>query len=166
MLITKEIRIDMAHRVCFHKSKCRSLHGHNYKIEVWVDDKVIDTYWASDFGMVIDFSDLKQIMMEELDERFDHGAVFFNEDPYRADLEAMISKGDQNPDKLHFVDFMPTAENLCKHWYNLLEPRLKEFGIAIAHVKIWETVTSTAIYTKENKASEIRAEQILKYNNL
>jgi 6-pyruvoyl-tetrahydropterin synthase len=77
----------------------------------------------------------------------------------------MIHKGSQNPNKLHFVDFMPTAENLCKHWYNLLEPRLKEFGIAIAHVKIWETPTSTAIYTKENKLSEIMAEEILKYNN-
>lgn len=166
MLITKEIEIDMAHRVCFHKSKCRNLHWHRYKIEVGVDDRVIDTYGSSDYGMVIDFSDLKAVMIEELDERFDHGAVFFKEDPYRVDLEVMIYRWEQNPDKLHFVDFMPTAENLCKYWYNIIEPRLKEFNIAIAHVKIWETPTSTAIYTKENKASEIRAEQILKYNNL
>ena len=43
MLITKEIEIDAAHRVPNHKSKCRTFHGHRYRIEVGVDDKVIDT---------------------------------------------------------------------------------------------------------------------------
>lgn len=150
MLITKEIEIDMAHRVCFHKSKCRNLHGHRYKIEVWVDDKVIDTHWASDYGMVIDFSDLKQIMIEELDERFDHGAVFYAQDPYRQDLESMIRLGDQNPDKLHFVDFMPTAENLANYWFQLLFKPLLDKNIKLAHVKVWETPTSTALVTSEN----------------
>lgn len=147
MLITKEIEIDMAHRVCFHRSKCRNLHGHRYKIEVGVDDKIIEEVGASDCGMVIDFSDLKQVMMEELDERFDHGAVFYQHDKYRNFLEGMIMIGDQNPNKLHFVDFIPTAENLCKHWFELMEPKLKERGIQIAHIKVWETPTSTAIYT-------------------
>lgn len=97
--------------------------------------------------MVIDFSDLKQIMIEELDVRFDHGAIFYAQDPYRQDLESMIHLGDQNPDKLHFVDFMPTAENLVKYWFSLLRERLFLKGIKLAHVKAWETPTSTAIYT-------------------
>jgi len=124
MLITKQIEIDMAHRVCFHKSKCRNLHWHRYAIEVWVDDKLIDEYGHSSYGMVIDFSDLKAIMMQELDERFDHGAVFYENDPYRKDLEAMIALWDQNPAKLHFVNYVPTVENLVKHWFALLKPRL------------------------------------------
>lgn len=165
MLITKEIEIDMAHRVCFHKSKCRNLHWHRYKIEVGVDDKIIDTYGSSDYGMVIDFSDLKAVMIEELDDRFDHGAVFFKEDPYVSLLESIIHLNDQNPYKMHFVDFMPTAENLCKYWYNILEPKLKGFNIAIAHVKIWETPTSTAVYTKGNKRAEEGAKEILKLFN-
>jgi len=154
MLITKEIEIDMAHRVPFHKSKCRNLHWHRYKIEVWVDDKIIDTHWAADQGMVIDFSDLKEIMMTEIDEKFDHWSVFYKHDLYVSLLKDMIALWDQKPEKMHYVDFIPTAENLCKHWYGLIEWPLKDRWIAIAHVKIWETPTSTAIYTKQNKYEE------------
>lgn len=149
MLVTKEIEIDMAHRVCFHKSKCRNLHGHRYKIEVWVNDKIIKEYGQSDFWMVIDFSDLKQIMMEEIDERFDHWAIFFEKDPYKEKLLEMIALWDQKPEKLHFVNFVPTAENLSKYWFELLKPRLQLKGIKITHVKIYETPTSTAIYTSD-----------------
>lgn len=160
MLITKEIEIDMAHRVCFHRSKCRNLHGHRYKIEVGVDDKLIEEVGASDYGMVIDFSDLKQIMIEEIDEKFDHGAVFYSKDLYRSKLEEMISLGDQNPEKLHFVGFMPTAENLCRYWFSLLLPKLEYRGIRLSHVKVWETPTSTAICTRQNDIDNPLVEEI------
>lgn len=142
MLITKEIEIDMGHRVPNHKSKCRNLHGHRYKIEVGVDDKVITAKGTSDEGMVIDFSDLKQIMMEELDHKFDHGFVIYNEDEFSKIFEGLKSTG-QN---IQFVDFIPTAENLAKYWYQLMKPRLGSKGIKINHVKIWETPSSTATY--------------------
>jgi len=148
MLITKEIEIDMAHRVPNHKSKCRNLHWHRYKIEVWVDDKLIDEKGSSSEWMVIDFWDLKLVMIEELDERFDHWAVFYSKDIYRDDLERMIDLWVQNPTKLHFVSFIPTAENLCRYWFNLIEAPLKERGVKIKHLKVWETPTSTAIYSK------------------
>ena len=61
MLITKCLEIDMGHRVPNHKSKCATPHGHRYKIEVGVDDKVIDTKGVSDEGMVIDFGDKRFI---------------------------------------------------------------------------------------------------------
>ena len=156
MLITKEIEIDMAHRVCFHKSKCRNLHGHRYKIEVGVDDKVKDGYGESDYGMVIDFSDLKQTMMDEIDEKFDHGAVFYVNDPYRTKLEEILELQDQRKDKMHFVDFMPTAENLSKYWFQLIKPKLDDKGIQLYHVKVWETPTSTAIYTITNYNEDIQ----------
>jgi 6-pyruvoyltetrahydropterin/6-carboxytetrahydropterin synthase len=143
MLITKEIEIDMAHRVPNHKSKCQNLHGHRYKIEVGVDDKIIDTKGSSDEGMVIDFGDLKQIMMEEIDQKFDHNGIFYKDDTNRVSLELIST---EQPKDILFVDFIPTAENLAKYWYELLEPRLKERGIKIKHLKVWETPTSTAIY--------------------
>lgn len=108
-----------------------------------VDDKVIDTEGTPDEGMVIDFSDLKQIMMDELDTKFDHNAVFYEKDQNRESLEKMNSLQTK---KMHFVSFIPTAENLAKHWYGIIKPKLQEKGIKIAHVKIWETPTSTATY--------------------
>ena len=44
------------------------------------------------------------------------------------------------------VEFVPTAENIAKYFYELLEKPLKKRKIAINHVKIWETPTSTATY--------------------
>lgn len=142
MLITKEIEIDMGHSVTNHKSKCRNIHGHRYKIEVGVDDKVITESGSSDEGMVIDFSDLKEIMMEEIDGGYDHGFVIWDQDPRVEAFKEWMSEGQ----KIVVVDFVPTAENLVKHWYELIKPRLQERNIRIKHVKIWETPTSTAIY--------------------
>ncbi len=144
MLVTKQIEIDMAHRVPNHKSKCKNLHGHRYKIELGCDDKIIDTRGVSDEGMVIDFSDMKQILMDEIDTKFDHGAIFYYNDPIVNIINQL--KEFQNPIKIHFVDFIPTAENLCKYWYQLLKEPLEQRNIKIKYVKVWETPTSTAIY--------------------
>lgn len=149
MIITKEIEIDMAHRVPNHKSKCRNLHGHRYKIEVGVDDKIIDKKWDSSEWMVIDFSDLKEIIIREIDNRFDHWAVFYKEDKILPALNLILQIQDQDQSKIHFVDFIPTAENLAKYWFWLLEyPLLKEKWIKLSFVKVFETPTSTALYSK------------------
>lgn len=80
MLITKTIEIDMGHRVPNHKSKCRNLHGHRYSIEVGVDDILISAPGSSSEGMVMDFGDLKEVMMSVLDKGFDHGFVMYSRD--------------------------------------------------------------------------------------
>jgi 6-pyruvoyltetrahydropterin/6-carboxytetrahydropterin synthase len=148
MLVTKFIEIDMGHRVTNHKSKCSSLHGHRYKVEVGVDDKIINTPGISDEGMVIDFGDIKSILMQEVDAKFDHGYVLWEGD------RMVNAMKDDKATKLIIVDFIPTAENLSRYWYNLIKPRLEERKIAIKYVKVWETPTSTAIYTKEDEMSE------------
>lgn len=147
MLITKEIEIDMGHRVPNHKSKCRNLHGHRYKIEVGVDDKVIDEKGVSNEGMVIDFSDLKEIMMQKIDAKYDHGLVLYDKDDF---VEVFMTTR-FSEQKLVVIPFIPTAENLAKHWFELLEQPLKKRNIKLSYVKVWETPTSTAIYTLNDK---------------
>lgn len=144
MLITKQIEIDLGHRVPNHKSKCKNIHGHRYRIEVGVDDKVIQSVGASDEGMVIDFGDLKEIMMEEIDAKFDHGFVVYEKDEFINIFSSLSNKGM----KMLFKDFIPTAENLARHWYDLIKLKLQEKGIKIAHVKVWETPSSTALYNE------------------
>jgi len=150
MLISKQIEIDLGHRVPNHKSKCRNLHGHRYIIEVGVDDKVISIPGASNEGMVIDFGDLKQIMMEQIDAEYDHGFVMYDFDEF-ADIFKQIKYKNNLFQKIIFVPFIPTAENLSKHWFEKIKPFLKEKQIAIKYVKVWETPTSTAIYTIEDE---------------
>jgi len=146
MLVTKEIEIDMGHRVPNHKSKCRNFHGHRYKIEVGVNDKIITTPGQSDEGMVIDFGDLKEIMMQEIDKKYDHGFVMWAGDTYYNIFKNLYIEDSM---KIIFVPFIPTAENLAKHWYMILATKLFDRGIKIHHVKVWETPTSTAVCQEE-----------------
>ena len=146
MLITKFIEIDMGHRVTNHKSRCANFHGHRYRIVVGVDDRVVVTPGTSDEGMVIDFSDVKAIMVEEIDAKYDHGFVLWEGDEF-ATFFADRQKAGM---RVILVPFIPTAENLAKHWFTLLAKRLIERDIAIKFVEVYETPTSTARYTAEN----------------
>jgi len=147
MLITKQIEIDMGHRVPNHKSKCRNLHGHRYCIEVGVDDKIISVKGRADEGMVIDFGDLKDIMMKEIDEVYDHGFIMYDHDDFKDLFEGLKETGQ----KIIFVPFVPTAENLAQHWFKILNFPLTQKEIKLSYVKVWETPTSTAIYTLTDK---------------
>jgi len=143
MLITKTIEIDMGHRVPNHKSKCRNFHGHRYVFEVGVDDVVVGTKGMSNEGMVIDFSDLKSVMMMCIDERFDHGFMMADSDPL---LKAFSKIAIDEQMKFIVVPFIPTAENIAKYVYYLMKAELIKYKIKIKHVKVWETPTSTATY--------------------
>lgn len=143
MLITKEIEIDMGHRVPNHKSKCKNMHGHRYRIEVGVDDKVITLPGSSDEGMVIDFGDLKLIMIEEIDAIYDHSFTVYEQDEFIEFFKDLLYNRGQ---KINIVNFVPTAENLAKHWYELLKKNLEDVSIKIHHVKVYETPTSSATY--------------------
>lgn len=147
MLVTKEIDIDMGHRVPNHKSKCKTPHGHRYTIELGCDDKIIDESGASNEGMVIDFSDMKEVMMEIIDKPYDHCGTFWEGEPENV-KEAIKIFYSNCPKEVIFVPFIPTAENLAKHWYELMEPELKKRGVKIKYVKVNETRTSSAIYEK------------------
>lgn len=165
MLIKRKIEIDMGHRVPNHKSKCRNFHGHRYVIVAGVDDKIITTQGSSDEGMVIDFGDLKEILMHYIDSKFDHGFVMYEKDKY-AEVFKVLQKGglfehqdieewkeldstDENIQKIIFVPFIPTAENLAKYWFEIIEGPLKERGIKLKLLEVWETPNSVAIYEVE-----------------
>lgn len=140
MLISKTIEIDTGHRVPNHKSKCRNLHGHRYVIEAGVEGDLVKQEGASDEGMVIDFSDLKAVMVEEIHDKYDHGFIMFRDDDFAGVFDTFVGQN------IHFVPFIPTAENLAKFWFDSIKGRLLERGIKLVFVKVWETPTSTAIY--------------------
>ena len=130
----------MGHRVTNHKSKCSSLHGHRYKIEVGVDDKLVTKRGASDEGMVIDFGDLKKVLVDRIDRHYDHGFVIWEKDP----MAPFLRKDKKT--KLVEVSFIPTAENLASLWGEAVKDALRRKGIKMQYLKVWETPTSTATY--------------------
>ncbi len=148
MLITKEIEVDVAHRLPNHASKCRNLHGHRYRIEVGIDDKIINNSDSSSDGMVIDFADVKKVMMEHIDTIYDHNSIFQDSDPLLPELLNMLKKFQEKEPIV--VEFAPTVENICRHFYMTLQPIFKNLNIELSHVKVWETPTCSAIYTKRD----------------
>lgn len=144
-MIAKRIDIDCAHRVPHHGGKCKTPHGHRYTIEVGVDDKLVTVPGAPNEGMVIDFSDIKQCMMNVIDKPFDHSGVYWNgeSDSFKKGIRLIYEDAPKQP---VWVDFIPTAENLSKYWYDKMFVALKKKGVSLYYVKVWETATSTAMY--------------------
>ena len=147
--ISKTIKWHMGHRVPNHKSKCKSNHGHTYLCEVCLTaNDVVNTSGLSDEGMVMDFSDIKKIMLEEIYDKLDHASMFYENDPLVPALEA------DEYTVLVKVPFIPTAENIARWCYNQIKPRIFDsYGLSlkIKYVKVWETPTSTALYMEEKK---------------
>lgn len=161
MLITKEIEWDMGHRVPNHKSQCRNPHGHRYRMQVTLSGDVISEGGSSDEGMVIDFSDIKTISKEFVDEILDHGFMYYEGDKVMKQFFQMwqlmkdpwdLTKGLKNRRdgfKYIEVDFIPTAENIAKWIFDRLSSKFKDTygtGLKLYSIKLWETPTSSVMY--------------------
>ena len=144
MIITKEIGIDMGHRIPNHKSKCRNIHGHYYRIIVGVDDKLISKEGDSSEGMVIDYNDIKTILREVIEDKFDHSFMIYDKDPLITEWEKCPTMKDM---KINKVSFIPTAENISQYFYFLLKLCFLLRNVKINHVDVWETPTSSATFS-------------------
>jgi 6-pyruvoyltetrahydropterin/6-carboxytetrahydropterin synthase len=67
--ISKEFTFAASHALPFHKGKCRFLHGHEWRLKVYIIGPV------NDEGMVMDFSDLKSIVKNSVLSILDHSFV-------------------------------------------------------------------------------------------
>jgi 6-pyruvoyltetrahydropterin/6-carboxytetrahydropterin synthase len=129
--LSKSFHFDMAHRLSFHKGKCRNLHGHCYKLEVSLSGNMDNN------GMLIDFHDFKRIVHEHVVDVLDHSTVIYEKDEllmncFPRELQHLI------------LPFEITVENLCKWIYE----KLSDTGLTIKQVTLWETADSKAVYTK------------------
>ena len=77
--------ISMGHRVVGHESKCRHLHGHNYRIHFVCTAPELDGV-----GRVIDFSEIKERLCQWLEENWDHKMVLWSEDPLLPELRRLV----------------------------------------------------------------------------
>ena len=80
--ISKRLEIAGAHHLNLpYESKCQNIHGHNWIVTIYCKAGNLTEY-----GMIIDFKKVKNLIMDKLDHKF------INEE----------------------VDFNPTAENMAK----------------------------------------------------
>ena len=146
MEVVKIIQWDMGHRVMNHRSICKGLHGHRYKAEISIKGNLVDVDGASEEGMVIDFSDIKKLALSLVHSKLDHAFMVWNKD------EEMISFfNSSDGHKAVIVPFTPTVENVAKYIFDTLSPKIVDNydnGVYLSSVKVWETPTSFAIYSK------------------
>ncbi len=165
--ITRQIGIDMGHRVPDHGSKCRSPHGHRYTIEATCEGKLHSE--GEETGMVMDFSFLKEEMMQAIDAPFDHAFCIWSGDqkmhdmfflPLSDDLFGIAVREVTTVEgfKVIVIDVVPTAENLAAVWFNELVDRVDRRTKGEARllcVKVWETPNCWAQYPAEDPVSAV-----------
>jgi 6-pyruvoyltetrahydropterin/6-carboxytetrahydropterin synthase len=132
MKICRRAHFNAAHRLfrpdwsdeknneIFGKCNNPNFHGHNYKLEVWIEGPI-----DPETGYVIDLKILKDVIRNEITDRFDHKNL--------------------NLDCPEFKNLIPTAEHICIVCYDLLRANIEEkYKIS---VKLWETENNIFEYS-------------------
>ena len=128
--------ISMGHRVVGHESKCRHLHGHNYRIHFVCSASELDP-----LGRVIDFSEIRDRLCMWLEEHWDHRMMIWSEDPLLPELQRLV------PGDLCIVPFNPTAEQIAIHLVSVVGPEQpKGSGITLLECRVEETRKCSASY--------------------
>ena len=137
--ITKQFSFETGHALYGYDGKCRNVHGHSYKLSVTVIGSPIDDNSHVKFGMVIDFSDLKKVVKEEIVDVFDHATVFNKNTPH-VELAKELSDRDHN---VLLVNYQPTSEMMVIDFAEKIKNRLPQ-NIQLHSLKLQETATSYA----------------------
>jgi len=94
-----EDTFSAAHQLKGYKGRCENLHGHTFKVQVFVEGEKLKPE-----GYLIDFKDLKDALKKILDE-LDHS--YLNDLPY-------------------FKELNPTAESLAKLIYEKMKSQVSD----------------------------------------
>lgn len=114
---TKIFKFEAAHFLPNHPGKCKNLHGHSYTLEVEVSYGKGNSLNTN--GMVIDFGDLKELIVDYIEANLDH--KFLNET----------------------FPGIPTAENMVLGIVKYLKSKLTlSYPVWLVRIRLWETSTS------------------------
>lgn len=162
--VIRSHEICAGHRVVGHESKCRHLHGHNYKFHFKVAPKpetipgIAPASMATkpgkldSVGRVIDFSVVKTTLCQWLEDNWDHKFLHWENDTLLEGLKSIVGLEDRcgeyisAREQLNFLDslvslpFNPTAENLAAYMVEVIGPQLlDEHGVQLVECTIEET---------------------------
>ena len=119
--IRRFIETDTGHRVPNHKSKCKHIHGHRYRFEAEIEGDIVQTEGVSEEGMLIDFSDVSEILTIHIHDIVDHAFIVYEKDEMGISAAHCMGEGHRTV----IVDFIPTAENLAKWAFEQIKPHIQ-----------------------------------------
>jgi 6-pyruvoyltetrahydropterin/6-carboxytetrahydropterin synthase len=117
-----ETQFASAHQLRGYKGVCEKLHGHNWKVQIFVLAERLN-----EIDIAIDFHELKKLA-EEVIMPLDHG--FLN-------------------DIFPFTEKNPSSENIAKWIYDSLRKKLDNDDVNLSAVTVWESETASATYFEE-----------------
>jgi len=112
-------RFAAAHQLKMVAEKCENLHGHNWRVEVFIAGKELNKA-----GVLMDFGEIK-IHLNEIIESLDH--KFLN------DLNL-------------FEDGNPSSENIARYIADKMQAKIGTPEVSISRVSVWESDDSCATY--------------------
>ena len=119
--VFKETDFAAAHFLREYHGKCESLHGHNYRVRVYVGAEELDSE-----GMVVDFVELKRVMLDVI-ERLDHRNI--NDIP-------------------PFDVLNSTSEHLARYIAEEVAKVVDNDRARVTECHVWETDRNCAIYRR------------------
>lgn len=137
--ITKQFSFETGHALYGYDGKCKNVHGHSYKLSVTVIGSPINDPNNAKHGMVIDFSDLKKIVKEDIVDVFDHATVFNKNTPHVELAKELQDRGHN----VLLVNYQPTSEMMVIDFAQKIKSRLPE-GIDLHTLRLQETDSSYA----------------------
>ena len=108
-----------AHQLAMVGSKCENLHGHNWKIEVYVSGENTDRA-----GVLLDFGVIKK-HVRDIMSLLDH--------KYLNELE-------------YFQQDQPSSENIARLVATALQKRIENQTVRVSRVTAWESDDACATY--------------------
>lgn len=120
--LTIETHFSSAHQLRGYEGDCERLHGHNWKVQVYVLAEKLN-----EIDIAIDFHELKKLT-EDVIAPLDHG--FLN-------------------DIFPFTEKNPSSENIAKWIYDSLKKKLNNGNVNLSAVTVWESETASATYFEE-----------------
>ena len=108
-----------AHQLTMVGSKCENMHGHNWKVEVYVTGEDTD-----DAGVLMDFGIIKK-HVREIMSMLDH--KYLNELDY-------------------FQNSQPSSENIAYFVATELQKRIDNQSVSLSKVTAWESDDAAATY--------------------
>ena len=118
-----ESEFSAAHFLCQYHGKCENLHGHNYRVRLWVRGNDLD-----EGGMLADFSVLKKALNDSVG-CLDHSNL--------NDMEVFQNN--------------PSAERIARFIFEKLKEKLPDYGIPaflLWAVDVFENTRSMARYSE------------------
>lgn len=137
--ITKQFDFETGHALYGYDGKCRNVHGHSYKLSVTVIGNPIEDNNHVKFGMVIDFSDLKKIVKDEIVDVFDHATVFNKNTPHVELAHELETRGHS----VILVDYQPTSEMMLIDFAAKINSKIPA-SVKLHSLRLQETGSSYA----------------------